>query len=71
MVKNKTNKQHMPKTSICQTMTQEQLTVAIAKKAQELYEKSGKKSGKDLNNWLEAERLVKASLCSDLTRMQC
>ncbi|MBE0426791.1 MAG: DUF2934 domain-containing protein [Nitrospirae bacterium] len=30
----------------------------IAKIARELYEKSGKREGCDLDNWLEAERIV-------------
>ncbi len=32
----------------------------IAKIARELYEKSGKVEGCDLDNWLEAERIVMA-----------
>ena len=32
----------------------------IAKIARELYEKSGRKEGRDLDNWLEAERIVMA-----------
>ena len=32
----------------------------IAKVAQELFEKSGRIHGRDLENWLEAERIVKA-----------
>jgi hypothetical protein len=43
---------------------QGQFTEAIRKKAQELYEKSGRKQGRDLENWLEAERIVKAKMCS-------
>jgi hypothetical protein len=31
----------------------------IAKMAQELYEKSGRIEGRDLYNWLEAEKIVK------------
>ncbi len=30
----------------------------IAKIARELYEKSGKAEGRDLDNWLEAEKIV-------------
>lgn len=37
-----------------------QCTEEIKKKAQELYEKSGRKPGRDLENWLEAERIVKS-----------
>ena len=32
----------------------------IAKIARELYEKSGKVEGRDLDNWIEAERIVMA-----------
>lgn len=32
----------------------------IAKMAHELYEKSGRVEGRDQENWLEAERIVKA-----------
>jgi len=38
------------------------LRAEIAKKAHELYEKSGRVEGRDLENWLEAERLVKRRL---------
>ena len=48
----------MSKTGAC--CSGAQLTDAIRKKAQELYEKSGRKSGRDLENWLEAERIVKS-----------
>ena len=41
---------------------QDQLTDMIRKKAYELYEKRGKKSGQDMNNWLEAERLIKQKI---------
>ena len=39
------------------SIPQDQLTDMIRKKAYELYEKSGKTSGGDMTNWLEAERL--------------
>ena len=52
----KTNKE----ASVC---TKGQLTETIKKKAQELYEKSGRKQGQDLKNWLEAERIVKSKGC--------
>ena len=32
----------------------------IEKKAYELYEKRGKKAGYETNDWLEAERVIKA-----------
>ena len=41
---------------------QSELTDAIRKKARELYEKSGRKQGRDTENWLEAERIVKSQL---------
>lgn len=40
-------------------MNQARITEAIRKKAYELYEKRGRKPGRDLDNWLEAERIVK------------
>ena len=43
-------------------MTEQQIADAIRKKAQELWEKSGRKPGKDLENWLQAERIVRSSL---------
>lgn len=39
---------------------QTDLTEAIRKKAYELYEKRGRKSGNAMSDWLEAERLVKS-----------
>jgi len=44
------------------TMTKEDLGKLIEKKAFELYEKRGKKSGHAMNDWLEAERIVKGKL---------
>ena len=41
------------------SIPQDQLTDMIRKKAYELYEKRGKKSGQDMNNWLEAEKIIK------------
>ena len=41
------------------SIPQDQLTNMIRKKAYELYEKRGKKSGQDMANWLEAERMIK------------
>lgn len=41
---------------------QDQLTNMIRKKAYELYEKRGKKSGQDMDNWLEAERIIKQKI---------
>jgi hypothetical protein len=38
---------------------QGQLTDLIRKKAYELYEKRGRKSGHSMEDWLEAERIVR------------
>ena len=35
----------------------------IAKKAYELYVKSGYKAGHDLDNWVKAEKIVKGGCC--------
>ena len=39
------------------------MTDLISKKAYELYVKSGCKSGHDLDNWVKAEKIVKAGCC--------
>ncbi len=41
------------------SIPQDQLTDMIRKKAYELYAKKGKKPGHDMDNWLEAERIIK------------
>jgi len=41
------------------SMSTEDLNKLIAKKAFELYEKRGRKSGHSVDDWLEAERIVK------------
>ena len=56
MVKKSTNK---ISSNSKMSISQDQLTDMIRKKANELYEKSGKKPGRDLDNWLEAERIIK------------
>ena len=43
------------------TMSETDLTERIKAKAKELWEKKGRVQGKDLEIWLEAERLVKSS----------
>ena len=35
----------------------------VAKKAHDLYVKSGCKAGRDLDNWVKAEKIVKADCC--------
>ena len=44
------------------SIPQDQLTDMIRKKAYELYEKRGKKQGRDMDNWLEAERMIKQKM---------
>ncbi|MBI4974315.1 MAG: DUF2934 domain-containing protein [Candidatus Omnitrophica bacterium] len=46
------------------TMTKEDMNKLIEKKAYELYEKRGRKSGYSMNDWLEAERIIKGKLSS-------
>jgi len=40
-------------------MSTEDMNKLIGKKAYELYEKRGRKSGHSLEDWLEAERIIK------------
>jgi hypothetical protein len=42
------------------TIKQQDKTDIIRKVAQDLYEKKGRQPGHDLENWLEAEKLVKS-----------
>lgn len=48
--------------STSQSISQEQVNEMIRKKAQEIYEKNGRKPGRDMDNWLEAERIVKKQI---------
>ena len=41
------------------TMSQEDIGALVGKKAQEIYEKSGRKPDNDLQNWLEAEKIIR------------
>ena len=43
--------------------SQKDMADLIAKKAYDLYVKSGCKAGHDLDNWLKAEKIVKADCC--------
>jgi hypothetical protein len=43
--------------------SQKDITGLIAKKAYDLYIKSGCKAGRDLDNWVKAEKIVKADCC--------
>ena len=44
------------------SMTQDDIRKLIEKKSYELFEKRGKKSGLALEDWLEAERIIKGKL---------
>ena len=44
--------------------SKDDLRKLVEKKAYELYEKRGKKSGYAMNDWIEAERIVKAKFSS-------
>ena len=41
----------------------EDMNKLVAKKAYELYEKRGRKAGHSMDDWLEAERIVKGKCC--------
>ena len=43
--------------------SQKDMSDLIAKKAYDLYVKSGCKPGRDLDNWAKAEKIVKAGCC--------
>jgi len=48
---------------IRKTMTEtSDLTEQIRKKAKELWERDGRKQGRDMDYWLQAERLVKGQM---------
>ena len=59
MAKASFKKSAVSTTSCCTHNT----TDLIAKKAYDLYVKSGRKPGRDLENWLKAEKIVKAECC--------
>lgn len=44
------------------TMSKEDINALIAKKAYELYEKRGRKAGHAMQDWLEAEKIIKGKL---------
>lgn len=44
------------------TMTNEDVRKLVEKKAYELYEKRGRKGGHSMDDWLEAERIIKGKL---------
>jgi len=43
--------------------SQKDMSDLIAKKAYDLYVKSGCKAGRDIDNWVKAEKIVKAGCC--------
>ncbi|MBN2452948.1 MAG: DUF2934 domain-containing protein [Candidatus Omnitrophica bacterium] len=43
-------------------MSREDLNALVAKKAYELYEKRGRKSGHAMQDWLEAEKIIRGKL---------
>ena len=45
------------------SMSCDDLNKLVAKKAYELYEKRGRKAGHSMDDWLEAERIVKGKFC--------
>jgi len=44
------------------TMSKNDMSSLIAKKAYELYEKRGRKAGHSMDDWLEAERIMKGKI---------
>ena len=46
------------------TMSKEDITKLVEKKSYELYEKRGRKPGHSMDDWLEAERIIKGKLSS-------
>ena len=57
MAKGREEVQKKPKGKVEQET--ESLHEMIEKKAYEIYEKRGKQHGRDLDDWLEAERIIK------------
>lgn len=43
-------------------MTKEDMNALVAKKAYELFEKRGRKAGHAIDDWLEAERIIKGKI---------
>ncbi len=50
------------------TLSEQELRERIALKAYELYEKRGRTSGCDVDDWLEAEKLVAAEITDERHR---
>lgn len=43
-------------------LSQDEIQALIRKRAQEIYEKRGRTPGKDVENWVEAEKQIKREL---------
>ena len=54
----------LTRSSTTGSASKEDIQKLVAKKAYELYEKRGKKPGYAMNDWLEAERIIKAKFSS-------
>lgn len=52
----------LTKSSNTTTSGSSDLNSLIAKKAYELYEKRGRQSGRAMDDWLEAERIIKSKM---------
>ena len=50
------------KKSFGPTMSQEDISALIGKKAEEIFERNGRKPNNDLENWLEAEKIINEKL---------
>ncbi|NOT58107.1 MAG: DUF2934 domain-containing protein [Deltaproteobacteria bacterium] len=55
-------RQHDPRTVPPLTLSDDELYTRVARKAYELYQARGEEPGDDVEDWLTAERLVKAEL---------
>ena len=44
------------------TMSKDDLSKLVAKKAYELWEKRGRKPGHSMDDWLEAERIIRGKI---------
>lgn len=55
----KTKATAVKKTKKKASNNEQQIQEEIAKKAYELYEESGREDGRDMEHWLEAEKLLK------------
>lgn len=58
----RTRRKSDPGTAPPLTLSDDEFYTRVARKAYELYEERGEEPGRDLDDWLIAERLVKAEL---------